>query len=537
MRLPPVSIRIGILHSIFLVVLFTNFAFSQSNSDHVSHLYKVELSTGQVIADTFAGTRLQGASSIAARGAEGWSLVGVGNFGPKNGMVHSDAATGALAVLFYGRSNDAGMTGSALLDSPGKDWSPTALADFNGDGNLDVVFVNKTTGQADVHFYGGAQGTAALGHKTISLLSTTGWNVVGAADLNQDGHPDLILQNPQTGQVLADHLGGSDGVTVTATQDLGTFKGLTASGMLDMNGDGRPDLILVNPATGQTIVSYYGGATGSTPLGTANLEGSTPADWALVVPSASTSMTGGTLASTNTTTNTALSAASLSPTPAPTTSSVPILLFNGTGTSSSDVTAVENVITNAGYSYNTANSSQLDGMTQAQLAVYKLFVVPGGNSITIGRNLTSKATNNVRNAVAQDGLHYLGFCAGAFFGGYSMYNGVDLTSGVWFSKYADSKSKDALWISFPAQAHLDIYWQGGPDLSQWGYVVGKYPNGHPAIVEGHWGNGFVLLSGVHPEAPASWRYGMTFGTSVDVDLAYARTLVKAAFTGTMLPHF
>jgi hypothetical protein len=42
---------------------------------------------------------------------------------------------------------------------------------------------------------------------------------------------------------------------------------------------------------------------------------------------------------------------------------------------------------------------------------------------------------------------------------------------------------------------------------------------------------------VHPEAPASWRYGMTFTTPVDVDLAYAQTLVKSAFNRTMLPHY
>ena len=118
-----------------------------------------------------------------------------------------------------------------------------------------------------------------------------------------------------------------------------------------------------------------------------------------------------------------------------------------------------------------------------------------------------------------------------------MYNGLNLTSGIWFTKYADSKTKDALWISFPAQAKLDIYWQGGPDLSKWGKVVGKYPNGHPAIVEGSVGSGFVILCGVHPEAPSSWRSGMNFGTPVDVDLAYAAKLVKAAFSGTMLPHF
>jgi len=67
--------------------------------------------------------------------------------------------------------------------------------------------------------------------------------------------------------------------------------------------------------------------------------------------------------------------------------------------------------------------------------------------------------------------------------------------------------------------------------------VGKYPDGTPAIVEGSSGKGWVILSGVHPEAPASWRTGMTFTTSVAVDNAYAGTLILAALNGTSLPHY
>jgi len=84
------------------------------------------------------------------------------------------------------------------LDAPGAEWAARAVADLNGDGHPDVIFVNKTTGQVDVYFYGGLQGTNFLSSETIGPLSATGWTVVGATDLNADGHPDLILQNPST---------------------------------------------------------------------------------------------------------------------------------------------------------------------------------------------------------------------------------------------------------------------------------------------------------------------------------------------------
>jgi glutamine amidotransferase-like uncharacterized protein len=218
----------------------------------------------------------------------------------------------------------------------------------------------------------------------------------------------------------------------------------------------------------------------------------------------------------------------------------PVLLYTGTGTSSSDVTAIKASLNSLKLTYATANTSQLDAMTEAQLKAYKLFIVPGGNSITIGNNLSQNATSNVRTTVSNDGLHYLGMCAGGFFGGYSIYNGLDLTSGVWFNFYADENRgihKEAVEISFPSGGPLDIYWQDGPQFSGWGKVVGKYPDGTPAIVEGNYGRGFVILSGVHPEAPANWRTGMKFTTPLAVDLAYANTLIKAALNATSLPHF
>jgi glutamine amidotransferase-like uncharacterized protein len=68
-------------------------------------------------------------------------------------------------------------------------------------------------------------------------------------------------------------------------------------------------------------------------------------------------------------------------------------------------------------------------------------------------------------------------------------------------------------------------------------VVGKYPDGTPAIVEGTFGSGWMILSGVHPEATASWRRGMEFRTAVEIDNAYAATLMRAALNREWLPHY
>jgi glutamine amidotransferase-like uncharacterized protein len=220
-------------------------------------------------------------------------------------------------------------------------------------------------------------------------------------------------------------------------------------------------------------------------------------------------------------------------------SNVPILLFNGTGTSPGDVAALEEVLKSERLGYSMLNSRQLNSMDESHIREYRLLIVPGGNFDRIGNNLTSAATANIRNAV-QTGLNYLGVCAGAFFAGNSPYNGLNLTSGLRFGFYAAEARgirKAAVAITTAEGQTLDQYWEDGPQLTGWGAVAGRYPDGTPAIVEGTFGNGWMILTGVHPEAPASWRRGMDFKTPVKIDNDYAAKLILAALNREPLPHY
>jgi glutamine amidotransferase-like uncharacterized protein len=218
----------------------------------------------------------------------------------------------------------------------------------------------------------------------------------------------------------------------------------------------------------------------------------------------------------------------------------PVLLFDGTGTSPRDVVAVETILNSNHLNYSTVNSSRLNQMSESQIRGYRLLIIPGGNFIDIGTSLTPSTTAKIRNAV-QNGLNYLGICAGGFLAGNSAYyNGLNLTSGVRFSFYsAENRGirKAAVAVAGPGAPTLDQYWEDGPQFTGWGAVVGTYPDGTPAIVEGKFGSGWVILTGVHPEAPEGWRRGMTFATPSSVDMAYAGTLIQAALNGASLPHY
>ena len=216
-----------------------------------------------------------------------------------------------------------------------------------------------------------------------------------------------------------------------------------------------------------------------------------------------------------------------------------ILLFSGHGTSTNDVAAFERVLTEHQFKYAVVNSDQLNAMAESVLANHRLLIVPGGNFEEIGHGLTPATTTMLRNAI-RGGLNYLGICAGAFFAGDSPYNGLNLTSGVRFGFYAaESRGirKAAVRIEMPDGRSFDQYWEDGPQLTGWGEVVARFPDGTPAVAQGAFGAGLILLAGIHAEASESWRQGMTFTTSAGVDNADAATLIDAALNHRRLAHF
>jgi glutamine amidotransferase-like uncharacterized protein len=216
-----------------------------------------------------------------------------------------------------------------------------------------------------------------------------------------------------------------------------------------------------------------------------------------------------------------------------------ILLFDGKGASSGDVRALERILKQHGLAYARANSGQLDAMSEAELRGYRLLIIPGGNFERIGNGLTPGATQKVRASV-RGGLNYLGVCAGGFFAGASPYNGLDLVEGVRFNFYAledQGVRKAVVPIAVAGAPAADHYWEDGPQFSGWGEVIAKYPDGSPAAVQGHVGEGWIVLAGFHPEAPASWRGAMTFTTPLAADQAYAAALIEAALNRTRLAHY
>ena len=122
--------------------------------------------------------------------------------------------------------------------------SSVSVADLNGDGKLDVVVANGGSNSVSV-LRGNGDGT--LQPPTLYSLSGDA-TTIAVADVNEDGKPDLIVGNGDSSVIGGATIfpGNGDGTfqLPTTYSSLGYGAGPTA--IVDLNGDGRPDLVVTN---------------------------------------------------------------------------------------------------------------------------------------------------------------------------------------------------------------------------------------------------------------------------------------------------
>lgn len=153
------------------------------------------------------------------------------------------------AVVFLGHGDGTFSVGRGFPCS-GANNRFLAIADFNEDGRKDVIVVSGGTSTITA--------TATLlqgnGERTLALARTFVWpapagDAVGAgvavADLNRDGHADVVIGDEFNPTVI--FLGHGDGTFLPGTTIAADPGGWRTLAVGDLNHDGKPDLVGAAP--------------------------------------------------------------------------------------------------------------------------------------------------------------------------------------------------------------------------------------------------------------------------------------------------
>jgi hypothetical protein len=188
------------------------------------------------------------------------------------GIATGDFNGDGIPDFVIGNYNDSTVGVTVFLSrldgsvQPGVNYSAgnlryVAVADFNGDGKLDIAATDYINGFVQI-FNGAGDGTFSIGSTfATDASSTTFPEGLVAGDFNQDGHPDLAVQNSyglNVGILIND---GTGGFLAPVTYPLSAYnsQGLATA---DLNGDGKLDLA-IPLRSGSAIAILLGNGDGT----------------------------------------------------------------------------------------------------------------------------------------------------------------------------------------------------------------------------------------------------------------------------------
>jgi hypothetical protein len=186
-----------------------------------------------------------------------WSIVGKGDFDGDGVMdyVRWNSSTGEVRIMLMLNTTTV-KSENMVWQEPNTAWRIVATGDLNGDKKTDLIWWNNATGQVFAMLM---NGYAVSSYGVIWTEPNLNWKIVATGDLNGDGKTDIIWWNSTTGQVFAMLM---NGLSVSSSAVIWTEPGVSnwrIAGTGDLNGDGKADLVWRSRSTGSVFSMLMNG--------------------------------------------------------------------------------------------------------------------------------------------------------------------------------------------------------------------------------------------------------------------------------------
>ena len=171
--------------------------------------------------------------------------------GGQPGLLWTDTSTGNRVIWLMSGTN---FSSNVSLGNVALNWIVSGVADFNGDGHPDILWTNTTTGERVIWLMNGTAYSSSVSLGVVPLnLSISGVGAFGGGT-----QPDIVFTDTTTGQRLIWLMSGTSYSSTVALGVVPAEQRISAIG--NFYGAGVPGVLMTNAETNERTIWQLTGA-------------------------------------------------------------------------------------------------------------------------------------------------------------------------------------------------------------------------------------------------------------------------------------